>query len=181
MSDSVRPYDYSPPSSSVHGILQARRMEWVCQGLQEIFPTQRSNLCLSSLLHWQAGSSPLDNLEAYLLKQTVALTLMYSCRSCLSWHVLTVQMELNCASKAAAQVYTADGFKGHWQQGILLQPSHEAAAECRQGLPNLYMRQGCCLLYDGCEIKDVSLCALMCSKFSLLYSFKEYLKALKRE
>lgn len=34
-------------------------------------------------------------------------------RSFLSWHILTVQMELNCASKAAAQVYTADDFKGH--------------------------------------------------------------------
>ena len=29
MSDSLRPMDYSPPSSSVHGILQARILEWV--------------------------------------------------------------------------------------------------------------------------------------------------------
>ena len=29
MSDSLRPMDCSPPSSSVHGILQARILEWV--------------------------------------------------------------------------------------------------------------------------------------------------------
>ena len=29
MSDSLRPVDYSPPSSSIHGILQARILEWV--------------------------------------------------------------------------------------------------------------------------------------------------------
>ena len=29
MSDSLRPVDCSPPSSSVHGILQARTLEWV--------------------------------------------------------------------------------------------------------------------------------------------------------
>ena len=42
--------DCSPSSSSVHG----------CRNLlQEIFPTQRSNLCLLSLLHWQVGCLPL--------------------------------------------------------------------------------------------------------------------------
>ena len=36
--------DYSPPGSSVHGILQARILEWVsCSLFQGIFPTQRSN------------------------------------------------------------------------------------------------------------------------------------------
>ena len=29
MSDSLRLHDYSPPGSSVHGILQARTLEWV--------------------------------------------------------------------------------------------------------------------------------------------------------
>ena len=29
MSDSLQPVDYSPPSSSIHGILQARIQEWV--------------------------------------------------------------------------------------------------------------------------------------------------------
>ena len=51
--------DYSPSSSSVLGILQARILEWVaisfCRG---IFLTQGSNL---RLLHWQADSLPLSH------------------------------------------------------------------------------------------------------------------------
>ena len=54
------PMDYSLPGSSVHGILQARILEWVampsCRG---IFLTQGSNPHLFCLLHWQAGSFPL--------------------------------------------------------------------------------------------------------------------------
>ena len=42
--------DYSPPGSSVHGILQARILEWVATPLQEIL-TQGSNLSLLWLLH----------------------------------------------------------------------------------------------------------------------------------
>ena len=53
------PMDYSSPGSSVHGILQARILEWVVMPLQGIFPTQGSNPHLLHLLHWQVGSSPL--------------------------------------------------------------------------------------------------------------------------
>ena len=39
--------DYTPPGSSVHGILQARILEWVAIPLlQGIFPTQGSNPAL---------------------------------------------------------------------------------------------------------------------------------------
>ena len=47
--NSLQPMDCSPPGSSVHGILQARILEWV--GIffsRGIFPTQGSN---PSLLH----------------------------------------------------------------------------------------------------------------------------------
>ena len=38
------PMDCNPPGSSVHEILQARTLEWVCHFLlQRIFPTQASN------------------------------------------------------------------------------------------------------------------------------------------
>ena len=54
------PMDYSPPGSSVHGILQAKILAWVTMpSLQGIFPTQGSNPRLLHLLHWQAGSLPL--------------------------------------------------------------------------------------------------------------------------
>ena len=49
------PVDRSPPGSSVHGILQARILEWVAL-LQGIFPNQGLNPHLLSLLHWQVGS-----------------------------------------------------------------------------------------------------------------------------
>ena len=53
--------DHSPPGSSVHGILQARTLEWAAIALlQEIFPTQGSNPRLLFLLHWQTGSLPLS-------------------------------------------------------------------------------------------------------------------------
>ena len=37
------PMDCSPPGSSVHGILQARILEWVAISFQEVFPTQGWN------------------------------------------------------------------------------------------------------------------------------------------
>ena len=47
----------SPPDSSVHGISQARILEWVVISCSRgIFPTQGSNLSLLFLLHWQADS-----------------------------------------------------------------------------------------------------------------------------
>ena len=49
--------DHSPPGSSVHGILQARILEWVAVPLlQGIFLSQGSNSYL--FLHWQASSLP---------------------------------------------------------------------------------------------------------------------------
>ena len=49
------PMDCSLPGSSVHGIFQARILEWVgISSSRGIFLTQRSNLRLLSLL--QAGS-----------------------------------------------------------------------------------------------------------------------------
>ena len=54
------PMDCRPPDSSVHGILQARILEWVAMPSSRwIFPTQRSNPCLLRLLHWQVGPLPL--------------------------------------------------------------------------------------------------------------------------
>ena len=55
------PVDGSPPRSSVHGISQARILEWVAfLLLQEIFLTQESNL---HLLYWQANYLPYIYLE----------------------------------------------------------------------------------------------------------------------
>ena len=53
------PMDHNPPCSSVHGILQASTGVGCHFFLQGIFPIQRSNLHLFSLLHWQEDSLPL--------------------------------------------------------------------------------------------------------------------------
>ena len=63
-----KPTDCSPPGSSVHGILQARMLEWVampsCRGL---FPTQGSNPglphCRRILYHLSHQESPTQLLE----------------------------------------------------------------------------------------------------------------------
>ena len=41
MSDSVRPMDCSPPGSSIHGIFQARVLEWGAIAFSEIVITTR--------------------------------------------------------------------------------------------------------------------------------------------
>ena len=53
------PMDCNLPGSSVHGISQARILEWVAISFSRgIFPTQGSN---PSLLLWQADSLPLSH------------------------------------------------------------------------------------------------------------------------
>ena len=54
------PMDYSPPGSSVHGILQGRILEWVVL-LQGIFPTQGLDLHPLCLLHCRHILYPLSH------------------------------------------------------------------------------------------------------------------------
>ena len=48
--------DCSLPSSSVHGILQARILEWVAMPSSRGSSWPRDRTCVSCLLHWPAGS-----------------------------------------------------------------------------------------------------------------------------
>ena len=54
--------NYSTPDSSVHGISQARILEWVAILFQGIFLTQGSNLCCLHLLHYRLILYPLSHL-----------------------------------------------------------------------------------------------------------------------
>ena len=54
--------DCSPPGSSVHGILQARILEWVAISFSRGSSQPGLNLCLLHLLHWQLGSLPLSHI-----------------------------------------------------------------------------------------------------------------------
>ena len=54
------PTPCEPRGSSVHGILQARILEWVARPSSSwIFLTQSSESHLLNLLYWQVGSLPL--------------------------------------------------------------------------------------------------------------------------
>ena len=53
------PVDCNPPGSSVHGILQARILEWVAMPSLRGSSQSTDHTHISSLLHLQAGSLPL--------------------------------------------------------------------------------------------------------------------------
>ena len=56
------PMDSSPPGSFVHGILQARMLEWAAMPfVLGIFPTQGLNPGFPCLLHWQVDSLALSH------------------------------------------------------------------------------------------------------------------------
>ena len=53
------PMEWSPPGSSVHGILQARILEWITMPSSRGSSQPRDgNPCLLHLLHWQADFFP---------------------------------------------------------------------------------------------------------------------------
>ena len=59
MSDSFNPMDYSPPGTSLHGISQARILEWVEISFSRgSFPPWDRN-CVSYFLNWRLVSLPL--------------------------------------------------------------------------------------------------------------------------
>ena len=54
--------DCSPPGSSVHGIFQARVLEWVAISSSRGSSWPRIEPYVLHLLHWQVGSLPLNHL-----------------------------------------------------------------------------------------------------------------------
>ena len=54
------PMDHSPPDSSVHGILQARALEWVALPSPKGSSQPRDQTCVSYIyLYWQEAPLPL--------------------------------------------------------------------------------------------------------------------------
>ena len=70
------PKDGSPSGSSVHGILQARILEWVAMPSSWGSSQPRDQSCILYLLHWQAGL-PILILFSWCLGRTE--TLLPSC------------------------------------------------------------------------------------------------------
>ena len=91
MFDSWDPKDCSPPGSSVHGILQARILEWVpisfSRGSSP--PSDQIRISLLHLLHWQADCLPLSHQgspdlfsQVYKCMHAAAAIAAKSCQSC---------------------------------------------------------------------------------------------------
>ena len=59
MSSSLQPMDCSLPGSSVHGISQARILEWVAVSYSRGSSWPRDRTCISCSPHWQTDSLPL--------------------------------------------------------------------------------------------------------------------------
>ena len=79
MSDSCDHMNYSPQGSSVHGISQARILEWVAISFSRgIFSIQESN---PYLLHWQADPLAMSYPESLLCKRGVHYVIPLECGS----------------------------------------------------------------------------------------------------
>ena len=95
------PMDYSPPASSVHGILQARLLKGfqdrrvVMPFSREIFPAQRGNLRLLQLLHCRQILYPLSHLGRcrFCKGRTFCLLCSLFCLHCLG---LCCPIEIRC-------------------------------------------------------------------------------------
>ena len=78
VSNSLCPIDYSSPGFSAHGIFQAKIVEWGAISYSKGSSlTQRLNLCLLHLLHWQSDSSSLHHLGSSPI--TLPLTELFLC------------------------------------------------------------------------------------------------------
>ena len=53
------PIDRCPPGSSIHGILQARILDWVAMPSSRDIPNPEIKPTFLGLLHWQVGPLPL--------------------------------------------------------------------------------------------------------------------------
>ena len=94
------PMDHSWPDSSIHGILQARILEWVALSFSRgSFPTQRSNLSLLNFLHWQVGSF-------FFFKWTKSHLFFFSFIY-ISWRLITLQY---CSSFCHTLTWISHGF-----------------------------------------------------------------------
>ena len=97
--------DYSLPGSSVHGILQARILDWVAFTSPEDIPDQRSNLHIRWVLHWQADSLPLW--EAHKSNESCAILLLK--------HYLNKEMVVHIYSGVLAiKRNTLESFELRW-------------------------------------------------------------------
>ena len=87
------PMDCSLPGSTVHGILQARILEWVATPSSMGSSQPKDQTCVSSVyMHWQGDSLPLVHLGSHLGRQRVVVV-GASCLRCSQWGERTLSVE----------------------------------------------------------------------------------------
>ena len=62
MSNSLDPMDYSPPGSSIHGILQARILEWVAVS----FSKRRDRVYTGCITSWQTDGEKMETVTDFI-------------------------------------------------------------------------------------------------------------------
>ena len=72
------PMDCSPPGSSVHGILQARTLEWVAIHFFRRSSQPRHQTCISDILHWHVSTLPQHHTSLQVARSSSG-TLKFSC------------------------------------------------------------------------------------------------------
>ena len=109
------PVDYSLPDSSVHGLVQARILEWVAVSSSRGSFQPRNRTHISCLLHWQVGSLPLAPpgkpsfhnrwLQSWgTVKDPPLDVLCTSVLSTLSWECSCTSVSVSSASTGSASV-----------------------------------------------------------------------------
>ena len=90
--------DYSPPGSSVHGIFQARILEWGCRFLlQGIFTTKESN---PGLLHCQQILYSLSHRGSPVNPVVISHLLVLAWTDLFLWYYVDrIQISLKIASE----------------------------------------------------------------------------------
>ena len=117
------PMDCSLPSSSVHGILQARILEWVAISFSRSSSQHRDWNHVSCLLHWQEGSSPLAPIQR---QARVTMRPQVSPRGC-----LTEALTGLSAQAVPPSLYPAEGRGEARIQEASSVPSMVPTAFCR--------------------------------------------------
>ena len=91
------PMDYRLPGSSVHGILQAKTLEWVAVPSSRESSQSRDRTCVSYLyLHWPVGSSPLAPIPVVYFTEYPSFEFV--------WYFLEIRLGLRVWGKSAPEV-----------------------------------------------------------------------------
>ena len=116
----VIPMDSSPPGSTVHGIFQARILEWVAISSSRGSSSPKElNSSLLHLLHWQVHSLPLSHLGSP--KEECSDQFSSVAKSC-----LTLYDPMNCSTPGLPVHHQLPGFSQTHIHRVsdAIQPSH---------------------------------------------------------